>query len=357
MIKLKTIFTGTLLSIFLMTVSSSCEDNLVYEKEKDCTPKVQFVFKKHRQALHSVEGREADVFYSTVGSVHLFVYDAETGELVLEKTEKTENLQSASELKIGTTTEKCYLPVDLPAGNYRMIAWCGLDENDQNNAFHLVEAGRGGKYSHCSIKYSDTTSGPVNTEKYDGLYHGRIESVDVKFEGDNAQIITLELTKNTNDIAVWVQHNSKTFEEGEYEVVYTDANGTMHFEDNSMMNADKLEYRPHTTSILTSNTEYNGEEVETGALVAHISTARLMAHHEEDARLEVRTKDGVTVFSIPFIKYVLQMQTLSDNSQYYLDCEDTYNCSFYLSGESGTWTPARIIINNWVMVPKQSDGL
>lgn len=356
MLRKKSILSAALLSLFVFG-ATSCDDNLVYDKEQDCTPKVQFIFKKHRQALHSAEGREADVFYSTVGSVHVFIYDSETGELIFEKTEKTDNLQSAAQLKIGSSHDKCYMPVDIEPGNYRVVAWCGLDENDENNAFHLAESGRASQYSHCNIKYADGTTRPVSDAKYDALYHGRTGNMEVKYEGGEAPIIPVELTKNTNDIAVWVQHTTKTFENGDYEVVYTDANGTMRFEDNSMLNDTRLEYRPHTTSTLTANTEYNGSVVESGAMVAHISTSRLMEQHAQDARLEVRTREGDVVFSIPFIKYVLQMQTLTNNSQYYLDCEDTYNCSFYLSGESGTWMPARIIINNWVVVPGQSDTL
>lgn len=339
-----------LLSAILMG-ATSCDNNLVYEDAGDCTPKVQFVFKKHRQALHSISGREADAFYSSVESVHLFVYDAQTGQLVLDRTARTEELQSAAELNLGSSHDKCFMPVDLEPGKYNFIAWCGLDESDNNNAFHLTENSSRGRYAECRVKLSEQSGQPLNVEKYDGLYHGTIE-VEVTLEQES-QIIPIELTKNTNDIAVWVQHATKSFSEGDYEVVYTDANGSMKFEDNTVNWERKLEYKAHTTSILSTSTEFNGEEMETGALVAHISTSRLMESHKDDARLEIRSKDGETVFSIPFVKFVLELQDLSKDNQYYLDCEDTYNCSFYLSGESGTWVPSHIIVNNWTKVPDQ----
>ena len=354
MIKFKTIVIGALLSLFMISITS-CDDSFIYNKGADCTPKVQFMFKKHRQALHSVPGREPDAFYSTVETVHLFVYDKETGELVFEKTEKTENLLSATELKIGTNEDHCYMPVDLNPGTYKIVAWCGLDSNDENNAFNLVDGTRGSSYSHCSVK-TRPDGHPVNNEKYEALYHGVVESVDIIIDADNAQIIPIELTKNTNDIAVWVQHTNRVLDKDEYEVVYVDNNGTMKFEDNSV-SSNKLDYHAHTTSMLTSDTEYNGSIVQSGALVCHISTARLMEANKESARLEVRTKNGDAVFSIPFIKYLLQMQTLTNKAQYYLDCEDTYNCSFYLTGNDEFFMPARIIINNWVVVPQQNDEL
>lgn len=335
--------------------TTSCDDSFIFDGEGDCTPHVRFVFKKHRHVLGQMPGRETDAFFSVVESVHLFVYDVNTGELVFDKTEKTENLKSEADLGLGNSSDCCFMPVDLAPGRYRMVAWCGFGDDDSNNAFRLSGTARGGSYSHCEVKLEEAGR-PVHHGRYEAIYHGT-KTADISADSPSRQIIPVELTKNTNDIAVWVQHASMTFNEGDYDVVYTDANGTMKFEDNSMLRPDRLEYRPHSTSLLTSDTEYNGSQMETGALIAHISTSRLMEAHKDDARLEVRNKDGKTVFSIPFIKYVVSLQTFTADSQYYLDCEDTYNCSFYLTGENGTWMPARIIINNWVVVPDQNSDI
>lgn len=333
--------------------TTSCES--IYDGEQDCSTKIRFVFKKHRQALNAAFGKASDVFSSTVGSVHVFIYDAETGKLVFEKYETTSNLKTESELNIGTGVERCYLTVNLEPGKYRVVAWCGLDNNDYNNAFFLSNGGTRAAYSECSVMLSEQTGCPVNSEKYEALYHGAVNMVEV--DANYPAVIPVELTKNTNDIAVWVQHMSTTFSEGDYEVVYTDANGTMRFEDNAMVGNEVLEYHPYTTSLLDTSTEYNGSLVNAGALVAHISTSRLMETNKNDARLEVRDKQGNTVFSVPFIKYLLEMQTFTSDDQYYLDCEDTYNCSFYLTGDNGLWMPAMIIINNWVKVPDQVGGI
>lgn len=349
------ILTALLLSILCIGFTS-CDKNLVFENEGDCSPKVQFVFKKHRQALHQIEGRETDAFYSSVSSVHLFAFDKKTGELVYDVKEKTENLKSASELGLGSSADRCFMSLDLQPGVYTLVAWCGLDENDENNAFRLAESTKA-SFKECHVKRDVNDVDPIHDSKYENLYHGRLETAEITVTSDASTIFTLELTKNNNDIAVWVQHATANFEAGDFEVVYTDANGTMKFDDNSVDNNEKLEYKSHSKSVLSSSTEYNGETVDAGALVAHLSTSRLMEKNAADSRLEVRTKDGRVVFSIPFIKYVLQMQTFTDNSQYYLDCEDTYNCSFYLTEIDGAWMPARIIINNWVLVPSQHDEI
>ena len=352
--KFKNILKSMLLGLVMAGGLTSCDDSFIFEGEGDCSPKVQFVFKKHRQALHSIPGREADVFSSTVGSVHLFVYDASTGELVFEKSENTDALKSEADLNLGNSTARCYMPVDLAPGTYKFVAWCGLNESDDNNAFSLEEGTRAGRrYDECKVKTDEGDGNPVHHEKYESIYHGVVHSATVTFDNNGGSIIPVELTKNNNDISVWVQHTGGTFEEGDYEVVYTDRNGGMHFEDNSMTRDNKLEYRAYKSSVLNSSVSVNDNTIESGALVAHISTARLMESHSEDARLEVRDKEGKTVFSIPFIKYMAQLQTLTNDNQYYLDCEDTYNCSFYLTGEGDTWMPWQIIINNWVVVPEQ----
>lgn len=367
--KLQYILLKSLVFSSVLFAAVSCER--IFEGEQDCSTdstKIKFEFRKHRQALQSVNGRVADVFDSEVASVHLFVYNAESGQLVFEKFERTENLKTEAEMNIGTGSDKCYMPVDLEPGTYKLVVWCGLDENDQSNAFELDKTTRGTEeYEACNVKLTENPAVPVHDGKFDALFHGKVDNVTLTEPGE---VIPLQLTKNTNDIAVWVQHLSASFGSGEYEVVYTDANGSMKFEDNTLAGNEKLEYHAHTTSILSTETEYNGDLVQAGALVAHISTSRLSAAHKEDAKLEVRNRSGETVFSIPFIKYLLEMQTFTSDGQYYLDCEDTYYCSFYLSGggnsggggddeddEGERWFPARIIINNWVRVPDQTDSV
>lgn len=343
---------SVVLAASMCLAAASCES--IYEDESDCSAKIKFVFKKHRQALHAAYGKAADVFDSTVESVHLFIYDAQSGELVFEKSEMTANLKSETELKLGTGTDKCYMTVDLTPGNYRLVAWCGLGNDNRNNAFSLGGESTRTQYSECSVTIDESTGNPVNDEKYDCLYHG---AATATVDFNTAAVIPVELTKNNNDIAVWVQHTSALFGPGDYEVVYTDANGSMKFEDNSLTRNDMLEYHPHTTSLLATETVFNGDTVEAGALVAHISTSRLTEANQNTAKLEVRNRQGETLFSVPFIKYLLEMQDLTRDGQYYLDCEDTFNCSFYLSGDNGLWMPARIIINNWVKVPDQNDTI
>lgn len=352
---LKSILMFTVMAVMLMGVAS-CNNSFIFDNEGDCQPKVQFIFKKHRHALESYDGRVADAFYTTVGSVHVFVYDEESGELVFEKIERTENLLSRSDIGVGTETDKCIMPIDINPGRYKILAWCGLNEIDHNNAFYLDNNETRGKYSECLVKREDGVGMPLHSEKYQNLYHGITRSVEVKVNYDGHTIIPIELTKDNNDITVYIQHVNSTLAVDDYDVYYIDSNGGMDFEDNTLTRSERMEYKNYRKTLLEGgSTDYNGAIVETNGLIAHISTSRLLESNFKDAKLEVRTKEGYTVFSIPFIDYVLQVQQATSNNQYYLDCEDTYNCNFLLTGENGYWTPARIIINNWVKVPDQNE--
>ena len=339
--------------IFSSVVFAAVSCERIYEGGQDCSTKIKFEFRKHRQALQAINGNASDVFDSSVGTVHLFIYDEGTGALADERFVRTEDLKTESELGIGTGSAKCYLPVQLDPGKYRFVAWCGLGGDDRSNAFELTDGTRAGNYGECRVILS-ADGQPVHDGKYESLFHGAARNVTVT---DGGGVVPVQLTKDTNDIAVMVQHLTAKLVPEDYDVVYSDANGSMKFDDNSVDGGRVLEYRQHTKSLLETSTEFNGELAETGALTAHISTARLMMSNMETAKLEVRNRAGETVFSIPFIKYLMQMQTFTSDGQYYLDCEDTYNCSFYLSGDYSRWTPTHIIINNWVKVPDQEGNI
>lgn len=332
----------------MMPFVSSCSDSFIYEYEGDCRMKVKFEFTKHRQALQTFDGVGPDAFAKTVTSVHLFVLDAQSGDLVFEQTESTSNL-----------IDGCIMPVDLDPGEYTFIAWCGLDSNDENNAFELQHkyGSRAGEDGKLSLKMANATE-PVHKEKYDDVYHGIVRNFTVNFD-NMGEIVTVPVVKDTNDLNIWIQHPYASLDKGDYYVVYEDANGEIDFTDNVLISEDKqLSYKAYETTILQSNTQYNGEMMESGTMIVHMSVSRLMANHAENARLVIRNNLGTEVFAIPFIKFVLGLQTFTKqdtekDEQWYLDCEDTYNVSFFFTGYDQTWTAFRIIVNNWVVVPDQ----
>lgn len=342
---------NTVFSLFaamlILPFTTSCDDSFIFDHEDDCRLKVKFEFRKHRQALQTVNGIGTDVFVNTVASVHLFVLDSETGELVYERAENADNLIAGS-----------MMPVDLAPGRYTFIAWCGLDPSDENNAFKLHHSYTRGLGDKCAVKMSGDIH-PVNHAQYEAVYHGITKDFTVTLDNIDT-VVPVELTKDTNDIHVWIQYTGGELNDKDYEVVYVDSNGEMDFSDNSLVAEHKeLTYKAYKTSILDTETEYNGSQMSSGALIAHLSVARLMDSHSANAKIVVRNKEGKEVFSIPFIKYIMELQDVTGDNQYYLDCEDTYNCSFFIGGErpDGTWIPYSIIVNNWTKVPDQQEEI
>ena len=359
---LKSIMIPALLLLAALGMAS-CDDNLVYEKEGDCTPKVQFVFKKHRQALHSQPGREADVFYATVGTVHLFVFDEESGELVYEQFENTENLKSASDLNIGSQTEKCYMPVDLNPGRYRFIAWCGLENNEDH--FTLQKNVSRPEHLTCTMTRSvDSEDNTVYCDKnLKPLFHGRLSHKFPDKQGDH--YATVYLTKNTNYIQLALHHNAGELESDRFSVTMEDTNGYL-AHDNSLLSDDLIQYRPWSqrggvVDMDMLNYSTKAAEEGTGFLVAELATSRLMA--DNDPRLTVTDKQtGQAVFSLPLVKYLLMMKSdryAAMDGQEYLDREDEYSVIVFLENSKNNegWLAAQIVINGWHIVNNGNVGL
>lgn len=92
-------------------VLPSC-DNIIYDDEGDCSVTYRVAFRYDRNM------KWADAFPSEVKSVHLYAFD-KGGTLVWQNSEKGEALAAD-----GYT-----MTLDLPASDYHLVAWCGL-END-----------------------------------------------------------------------------------------------------------------------------------------------------------------------------------------------------------------------------------
>ena len=100
---------------------TSCEH--VFEDQGDCDPHyyLQFVY-DYNMLYNSNHQIGADAFSSQVGSVEVHLFDSETGEYVGRFEESGEALRRPG----------YRMPLDVPPGNYDIIAWCGLAENDDH---------------------------------------------------------------------------------------------------------------------------------------------------------------------------------------------------------------------------------
>ena len=318
----------------------------VFDDEGDCNPYyfVRFVY--------DMNMLRADAFATQVSSVDLFVFDAETDEYVRHFSDKGEKLASGS----------YRMPLEnLTPGKYKFIAWCGLADNDED--FTLKQNITRPEDLKCTMARSYDEKGAYSKRNLHALFHGSL-SVELPNE-EGEHVYTVKLTKDTNNITLSLNHKAGPLSRDRFEVTMTDANGLM-AHDNSLLTDEQIEYRPwyldagaldveeaedpYANDIDEENTQ------KAGYLKADISTARLMV--DRDCRINIVDKErGKVVFSIPFIKWALELRSenyRSMDDQEYLDREFDYNLMVSLDDNSEGWTATEIIINGWHLLTQDA---
>ena len=287
---------------------AACED-AIFDEEGDCDPHnyVRFVY--------DMNMLRADAFYSQVGSVDLYVFDAETGEYVTHLADKGEALTSGS----------YRMPLDLAPGKYEFVTWAGLADNDGD--FTVPTVITQPEDMICTMARSRNASGAYSNRNLHALFHGTLSTELPDEAGEH--VVTVKLMKNTNNINLSLNHTGGPLDPNRFEVTMTDENGLMAY-DNSLMADETIEYRPW--SLRGGSVDLNDGE-EGGFLVAELSTARLMADHESRINI-VDKQTGKTVFSIPIVQWALLLRSANHASmgdQEYLDREDEYNLMVFLT--------------------------
>lgn len=318
-------------------------DSAIYDNEGDCdvTYRLRFVYDRNM--------KWADAFASQVSSVRVSAFTPD-GQLVWTGSESGEALRAD-----GYTMT---LPLD--AGNYRILAWCGLDGSQ---SFTLPAADLGGDITAHHCRLVRTTDGATDVSDRDlrPLYHGLADFELPASPDDGADYtFTLPLTKDTNTIRVVLQNMSGApLDADDFTFAITDCNGHLGYHNNPVNTSEIVEYRAWaqyggTTSINRADGE--GGITAVSAVVAELTTSRLMAGSK--ARLTVTNRrTGATVASIPVVDYALLVKgnyNRAMTDQEYLDRQDEYNMTFFLD-EGGNWLSASVIINSWHVVVNNAD--
>lgn len=340
----------------LLTIGMTSCNDLIFDDEGDCDPHyyLQFVF--DRNMLYNDNYQiGADAFAAQVGSVDVYIFDAETGNLVARYSDAGEHLR-----------EPGYrLPIDVVPGDYDIIAWCGLANNDG----HFVLSGNISHYSDLKCRMErdiDENQAAYSDKCLNALFHGKISHTFPSQEGDH--YATVYLTKDTNYIQLAMQHKSGPLDHTQFAIAMEDANGYLAY-DNSLLDDVNIVYRPWyqnggEVEMGGDMTRADGAEEEeendntTGFLVAELATSRLMADRNPVITVTDKETDKV-IFSLPLVKYLLMLKSqryskMSD--QEYLDREDEYAVMVILDDSEG-WLNAEIHINGWHVVDNGNVGL
>ena len=298
---------------------------------------VEYVFDMNMQFV--------DAFTEKVNSVDLYVF-SKSGAFIKKYHEDGAAL-SDKNYRMNVT--------DLPAGSYEMIAWCGLTNNDGDFTVPAESTITQRHQIACTMATLNDGDLLYQKKNLKALFHGKIENATYTTDpGD--QVCTVYLTKNTNNINLTLQHkDGLEFDKDRFNVTLTDNNGYMRYDNGVPDSNDYVEYRPYRTAIgtATSGNTSRATGTTTGNyLQVELSTARLMKDHNPVITV-TDTETGKDIFSIPIIKWALQLRSSNYkdmDDQEFLDREDNYNLMLWLDNDEEGWFGAEINILDWHVV-------
>ena len=301
----------------------------------------------------------ANAFSSEVTSVNLYAFDAD-GVFYKEYTAAGEALASPD----------FYIELDLPAGDYQLVAWCGLQNaGAREESFTVTQPAAGVTTLEdfvCSLNTTATRGegdGPVSDSRLYFLFHG-LKEVSILDSGDGEiHYITMPLIKDTNHIRIILQElaSDEDMKPDDFDITIEAADGLMAY-NNELLPSPVITYKPW--SQVQDEVGVGRVDVENGGikyvkgLVADLSVARIMASQEDSFDLVIRrAESGELIARVPIVKYALLSKKYYEiaynhtmTNQELLDREDEYVMTFFL--ENGKWMDAYIDILQWRIVPE-----
>lgn len=330
----------------------SCEK--IYDYEGDCAPHWQVKF------IYDYNMNFADAFPGSmgIGSVHLYVFDAESGRLVMEKEETAGP---------GGFASNYVMPIEqLPVGRYDFVAWCGLADN---TSFTGGPVPQKIEWSASAWQLSDNVWNATGADRRIApLYYGKQGGFAITDE-QGTHTVPIYLIKDVNEFIITLQHRSKPLDPDDFDIIITDDNDVLLW-DNSLAQSNQKKY--HAWSVVQGTAD-DGKQPElsdedpqaSNVLISRLSICRLVDGRATQPCLSVTERStGKKVFEFTIIPYLLmpgfhhalldahnQVHCLDD--QEYLDREDTWNMHFILDDNlsaQGGWLALELHILDWHVI-------
>lgn len=335
-------------SVCLLAMSSC--DSWLYEEEGDCSVYYRLKFRYDKNL------KWADAFANEVSSVHLYAFDP-SGVLAWQREEQVEP----------SAAEDYSMLLDLPAGDYRLIAWCGLrNDGEREESFSVPEARVGEtriEQIRCALNRKRDEAGVYSEEHLYRLFHGTLDVSLPANEDGGSYDYTMYLTKNTNHVRVILHHLSgEDVKEEDFIFRIDDENGLM-AHDNELMPDENINYRPWDILSTEAGIDKDGTRAVSNVkgLAADFTVGRLIETHREKMMLTVTTKEGKTVARIPVIDYALMGKEYYEKEYSYpmderefLDRLDECVMTLFLD-ENLNWVSSVIQILSWRVVLSNVD--
>lgn len=344
----RTAYLSVVIAAASMMALSSCND-VIYDYEGDCTVTYRLKFR------YDLNLKWADAFANEVKSVRLYAFDAD-GTLVREYDERGEQLANPDYA----------INLDLPAGNYHLLAWCGIDNPGAAEQHFTVPEVVLGKTSidelTCRLnRYADEIYPAVSDKRLEFMFHGQLD-VELPADDDGGDYTyTMSLTKDTNHLRIVLQHLSgEDLDVSQFAFRIEDANGFYAY-DNSLLADDDITYKAYDTSsgeagIVRAEAVASRAMVYAKTAVADLSLGRMMADRKRNMILTITNGDGEDIARVPVIDYALLAKDYYEDAyghqmsdQEFLDREDEYMMTFFID-ENQQWYSAEIYIHSWRIV-------
>lgn len=342
----------TCLLLTTILIGTAACDSTIYDNEGDCSVHYRVNFRYTKNIVG------ADAFGPQVTRVHLYVFDKQ-GRLVINKTAERQP----------TDDNRFFMEIDVPPGKYDMLAWCeGASDIDRATAFVI------GQNTVPTVIDDLCAELPLQseaTEQYsdrdiDRLYHGIAADVVCPDTYGTIDLDPIYLTRDTKHLSVLLQNlDGSPIGENEFSFAIEAANNVLDYR-NNVISDTPFNYRPWSVERTSASFDRNDPETQHGrntrvqteanGLLAELTTGRLVAGRTP--KLVVRNNDGEEVIRIDLIRYLLLVKSKyegANSDQNYLDRCDDYTLMFFI--QNGSWSKAKIYINNWRVVPPQDTEL
>ncbi len=341
---------GIKMMLVVTLLSVAACDDVIYDYEGDCSVNYRLRF------CYDMNMAFADAFAHEVNSVSVYAFDSK-GVLAWQNTEQGEVLKA----------DDYSMPLNLPAGKYDLIAWCGL-ENDvaEEESFGVTSMQEGVSTKAqllCRLNRKHTTDGLAYTdEDLYRLYHGEL-AVEIMDENAPEAVpgthdVTMNLVKNTNRVRIILQQLSgKGVEASDFSFAIEEENGLMNY-DNSLLSDEMIHYRnwqSFTGSAGVENPE-DGVISEVSVAIADITVGRMIDGRKMMLTI-TNSKENKVVARVPVIDYALLVKDNYEtemSNQEYLDRQDQFSMTFFID-EDKEWISSVIYVNSWRVVLNETD--
>ena len=332
---------AALAMVAVMAASISCTRSHIFEYEGDCNVYYDIRFK------YDYNMKFANAFTNEVNSIALYIFD-DNGILIdrIVTTDKEE-----------LSNEDFRIRITLPAGEYTLLAWGGINQEESFDMLSDETIGTT-RLEDMQVKMhrSHNSEGEAYSDKdLAPLFHGLMELEVVSKPGTYTK--TMSLVKDTNVVRVALHELSgHPMDENLFTFDITDRSGLYNY-DNSRLEDEVITYMPWSIEAIYADFDEATatRATEINAVLAELTIGRMWAM--ESPMLTIRNSEtGDEVLRLPLAEYMLLIkgnyhEAMGD--QEYLDRQDEYSLTLFL--DEGEWVSTQIIINGWRVVINNSD--